>query len=269
MFHKNGLSVLLKSLLALSAAAFTGCAQKPVPPVFSLYSYQRLAVIPFDNQSRDPDLPGALADEATEEVVNIGALPVIQYSQVAAFLKNSGATGASLLTDSDLRKRLGQKFQCDILLMGSADGYNEFLKDTAPEEVVVNSQTGESKWGFHTNRKVVVNGSLKLVDVASGSLLWSSKNQGYSWYNTWNPLSIPGNPGVPPMLKPFADLANLVSHRVIHEGDDEPPVIDENDPNVLIYPKSQYFSELRQKAVYQTTYSMVDDFRGHCNWVPR
>jgi hypothetical protein len=70
-------------------------------------------------------------------------------------------------------------------------------------------------------------------------------------------------------LQQFADLANLVKHRVTHENDDEPMVIDQNDPNQLIYPKSQYFSELRQKALFQTTNYMVDDFRGRGNWTPQ
>jgi TolB-like protein len=264
--------LLFKILLGFSTAfLLNGCASEKLvatPPVFSLYGYQRLAVVPFDNHTQDSALAGAVADEMTGEVVNVNALPVIQAGQVAAFLKSNHASASDLLTNDKLRKKLGQKFQCDVLLMGSADGYNEFLKDKAPERVV-DDQTGEGKWGFYTNRKVVVNASAKLVDVNTGSLLWTEKNQGYSWYNTWNPLPIPGAIQVPDQLAQFVNLADLVKKRITHEGDNEPATIDQNDPNVLIYPKSQYFAELRQKAVFQTVNGIVEDFRPHGGWMPQ
>lgn len=270
MFRFSRRSLFFKTVLGLSSVFIVnGCAEKPAPPVFSLYGYQRMAVVPFDNQTQDPALPGAVADEMTNEIVQINALPVIQASQVANFLNEQGASPADLLTNDNLRKSLGRKFQCDVLLMGSADGYQESLKDRQPQRIVVNDQTGEAKWGFYTDRKVTINASAKLVDVASGSLLWSQKNSGWSWYNTWNPLPIPGSVAVPDQINQFVDLADLVKHRVTHENDDEPESIDQNDPNVLIYPKSQYFTELRQKAVFQTVNGVVEDFRPHGGWTPQ
>lgn len=263
MSRLNRLPVLSKVLLGFSVGLlFTGCAEKPVPPVFSLYGYQRLAVVPFDNQTQDPALAGAVANEMTEEVVNIGALPLIQSSQVAVFLKEQGASPEDLLTNDRLRKSVGKKFQCDILLMGSADGYDEFLKDTAPQ------QSGDQS-GFYTNRKVIVNASAKLVDVTSGSLLWSDKNKGWSWYNTWNPLPVPIDEQIMAHLGMVGALASLVKNRVLNEGEVEPPSCGENPSPSLIYPKSHYFNELRQKAIYQTINGIVDDFRGHCGWTPQ
>lgn len=246
--------------------AFGGCAQKPCPPVFSLYGYQRLAVIPFDNQTRDPKLAADVAEEMTNEVVQVNAVPVIQASQVAAFLRASDASPSDLLTNDPLRKGLGRKFQCDILLMGSADAYVENLKDTSPQRAVVDD---EDKWGFYTYRKATVNASAKLVDVASGSLLWSNKNRGYSWRNTFNPLPMPADQMLPAPLQGLANLVNLVRYRVLGEGDDEPVTIDQNDPNVLVYPKSRCFTELREKAIDATVSGMVCDFQGRYGWTPQ
>ena len=259
----------IAALVLMAGLGLNGCAEKPAPPTFSLYGYQRMAVVPFDNQSQDSALGGAVADEMTNEIVGINAVPVIQASQVAAFLRAQGASPADLLTNDSLRKSVGRKFQCDVLLMGSADGYLESLRDRSPERVVVNATTGEAKWGFYTDRKVTVNAHASLVDVQSGSLLWSQKNQGYSWYNTWNDLPIPGTVQLPDQLKGIFDLTTIARHRVMNEGDYEPDYLDQNNPNILLYPKSRYFTNLRQSAIVQTIGGMVADFRPHGGWTPQ
>jgi hypothetical protein len=270
MLSQNRLLVWFKPLAALAfVLILAGCTEKPAPPTFSLYGYQRMAVVPFDNQTQDTALSGSVADEMTNEIVQINAVPIIQASQVAAFLNEQGASPDDLLTNDKLRKSLGKRFQCDILLMGSADGYVEFLKDEAPQRMVVNDKTGEAKWGFYTDRRVMVNASAKLLDVSTGSLLWSHKNQGSSWYNTWNDLPmIPGSLQLPDQVKSLIDVSSLARHRLYHEGDQEPDFIDQNNPGGLIYTKSQYFSQLRQNALVQTIRGMVADFHPHGGWTP-
>jgi len=251
--------------MALALAAvylFSGCAAKPVPPAFSLYGYQRLAVIPFDNNTQDPALAVALQDEMTSEIVSLNAVPVIEAQQVAAYLKTIPAKASDVPTDQGLRQRIAQHFKCDILLIGSAEGYNEFLKDEAP----VRADNG---WGFYTDRKVVVTNNAKLMDPASGSLLWfRNKNWGSSWHNTWNPLPVPETVMLPGLLGQFVDMVNLVKYRLDHKVDVEPVAMDENTDGDLIYPQSRAFTGLRQRAIVACAGSMVDDFQGHCGWVP-
>ena len=260
----QGFPVLLKTVLTLTLVIlFGGCAPKPVPPVFGLYGYQRLAVIPFENNTQDPALAGALQDELTSEVVNLGALPVIDAVQVAVFLKSIRAEASDAPTDAELRQHIAQHFKCDLLLVGSAEGYNEFLKDEAP----IRADNGQ--WGFTTDRKVVVTNNARLMDPASGGILWSrNKNWGASWHNTWNPLPVPDTVILPGLLGQFVDLVNLVKYRLDNKVDVEPPSIDENPSGVLIYPRSRAFAGLRQKAIVAAVNSLVDDYQGHCGWTP-
>ncbi len=255
--------ILLKTILVLTVVfLFNGCAEKPQPPLFSLYGFQRLAVIPFSNNTQDPALAVSLQDEMTSEIVNLNAVPVIEAGQVAAYLKSLSAKASDVMTDSGLRQNIARHFKCDILLVGSAEGYNEFLKDEAPRR-------SDSGWGFYTDRKVVVTNNAKLMDPASGSLLWfRNKNWGASWHNTWNPLPVPESVILPGQLGQFIDLANLVANRLDHKVDVEPPAMDENDGGALIYPRSSAFARLRQKAIVAAVDSMVDDFQGHYNWTP-
>ena len=275
-----------KTVLALSAAVvLSGCAAKPIPPAFSLYGYQRLAVVPFDDQTRDPALAGAVSDEITDEILALGAVPVIDAKQVAAYLRSVGAQASSVQTDPDLRNRVAKKFNCDILLLGSAAGYTEVLKDTAPQRVT--DSTGISKWGFYTYRKVIVEANARLMDPGTGSLVWSDKNKGWSWCNTWNPLPIPQDVAAENEVNRFLNLAtavggsiagpavgqalgvaNLVRYRLNHDTDQEPVVADENNQDVLVYPKSAAIADLRQKAIQQTMNGITEDFRGHCGWTP-
>ncbi|HJT24321.1 MAG TPA: hypothetical protein VJ873_07070 [bacterium] len=284
---KNAVPVFLKSFsLALGVVLLCGCAAKPIPPAFSLYGYQRLAVIPFENQTRDPALAKAVEGEMTDEILGLGAVPVIDAKQVAAYLKSVGADASSVETDANLRNRLAQKFHCDLLLMGSAGSYAEILKDTNPQKVTDDS-TGISKWGFYTYRKVVVQANARLMDPTSGSLLWSDKNKGWSWLNTWNPLPVPDDIAAQNQVNRFLnlagavgaglgnapvnqalDVANLVRYRANHATDQEPVVVDETNQEVLVYPKSAAFANLRQKAIFQTMNGIVEDFRGHCGWTP-
>ncbi len=257
-----GFPVLLKTALTLAVVfLFSGCAG-PVPPVFSLYGYQRLAIIPFDNNTHDPALAGDLQDEMASEIVNLNAVPVIEAGLVAAYLKSIVAKATDVPTDPGLRQQIAQNFKCDLLLLGTADGYTEFLKDEAP-------QRSDLGWGFYTDRKVVIINSAKLMDPASGGILWfRNKNWGASWHNTWNPLPVPQTVVLPGLLGQFVDLANLVIDRVDHKEDVEPPAVDETYTGSPIYPQSRAFARQRQKAIVATVNSLVDNFQGHYNWTP-
>ncbi len=241
----------------------TGCEGPPraIPPAFNLYGYQRLAVVPFENETRDPALAKSLQDEMTDQVLSLGAVPVVDAGQVGAYLRQMKARPEDLKTNALLRRGVAANFKCDLLLMGTVTGYQETLQDKMPEH-------SGGGWGFYTLRKVHVNGRAQLMDPASGSLLWSQKNGGYSATNTWNPLPIPPGLSLPPEFGAAMGLANLVKNRVLNKGDDEPAVMNEADPTILLYPKSAHFTKLREEAVFQLVNAFVEDFRGHGSWMP-
>jgi TolB-like protein len=258
-------NILAKTTLILAVVClFSGCASKPVPPNFSLYGYQRLAVVPFVNNTQDPALAGDLQDELVSEIANIGALPVIDAAQVSAFLQSIGSKAQDVPTDEGLRQKIADHFKCDLLLVGSAEGYTEFLKDEAP------CRGDGGQWGFTTERKVIVTNNARLMDPASGGILWSrNKNWGSSWHNTWNPLPVPPTIQLPGLLGQFVDLLNLVKYRLDNQTDVEPASsTDLNPSGALIYPQSRAFARLRQKAIVAAVGSLVDDFQGHCGWTP-
>ncbi|HET9870801.1 MAG TPA: hypothetical protein VFR02_09945 [bacterium] len=249
--------------LVLSVGIFTGCgAPRVYPPAFSLYGYQRIVVVPFDDQTQDPALGITLQSEMEDQVLSLNAVPLVDAKQTAAYLKGLKADPASVATDPELMKKIAQKFKADLLLVGAATGYVEILKDEAPQ------QDSSGHWGFNTFRKVSVAGKAQLLDPASGSLVWSGKNQGYSYTNTFNPLPIPAGVRLPAGLDGVLGMANLVKNRVLGKDDREPATLDENDPNVLLYPNSHYFAHLREEATYELVNAMVDDFRGHNGWTP-
>lgn len=262
----TGCALALSALLGLSLWEGCGPPPKPVPPSFNLYGYKGMAVVPFTNQTQDPGLAPALSGEMTTQIAGLNALPIVEADRVQAFLKQRNASVADLANDDALRKDLGAKFRCDLLLMGTATAYTEVLKDEAPTRQT--GENGQGQWGFTTRRKVTASGTYRILDVTTGNLLWSDKNDGYSWKNTWNPLPIPGDITVPGQIGQFINLADLVRHRATHDGDREPLVVNQNDPKVLLYPKSQIFGELRQNAVYENIHGMTDEFRGHNGWVP-
>lgn len=249
--------------ILLSAVLGAGCAPRVCPPAFSLYGYQRVAVIPFDNQTQDPALASDLEAEMVDQVLQLNAVPVIDANLTAAYLRGLGTDPASVPTDPALMKKIADHFKADLLLVGTATGYVEILKDGAPFRA---EDTGQ--WGFKTFRKVSVAAKAQLLDPNSGSLVWSDKNQGYSWTDTFNPLPVPEGPQLPAFLDHFINLANVVANRVLGKGDSEPAVINENDPAQLIYPHSHYFADLRGKATYEVVNAIVDDFRGHNGWTP-
>jgi TolB-like protein len=252
------------ALFFLPILLLGGCgAPRVCPPAFSLYGYQRVAVIPFDNQTQDPGLASYVQSEMVDQVLQLNALPVIDANLTAAYLRDLKADPASVPTDPALMKKIADHFKADLLLMGTATGYVEILKDGAPFRA---EDTGQL--GFKTFRKVSVAARAQLLDPNSGSLVWSDKNQGYSWTDTFNPLSVPDGPQLPAVINNFLNLANVVANRVLGKDDWEPAVINENDPTQLLYPKSHYFANLRQKATYEAVNAIVDDFRGHNGWMP-
>ena len=246
----------------------TNCSPpKPAPPIFSLYGFKRMAVLPFENKTHDPALAKDLQESVTGSIVRINAVPVMDADQISAWLTKIRIHPSKVTSDPALRKKLADEFQCDILLTGSADLFAEYLKDRPPERIVINDSTGEGKWGFYTDRKTVIHGTAKIFDLATGSLIWTKDTEAYSNYNTWNPLPLPGRLKVPDQLREFIDLAVLVRHR-INGGDNEPLSAEGNPSGGLLYTRSGNFGELRRNALGEAVNYLSSDFWPRYGWTP-
>jgi hypothetical protein len=259
----------LGPVLALAAVfLFAGCGSKPRPPVFSLHDFQRLVVVPFENGSVDDGLPPDLEDQMAALVANLRAVPVIQASQAAAHLKTLGASAADVALDDALRGKLAKKFNADLIMAGSADAYEETLKDGEPTRKVLDPETGKAEWGYMSYRRVEVRVTARLLDPATGSLLWSGNARGYSYDNKWNVLPIPGHIKLPP-VEGLENLIRLVKRkaRELDEDDGRRPGA-RPDRVRLLYKRSAFFADLREKAVFQAVNYMVNDFRGRGGWYP-
>jgi len=221
-----------------------------------------VAVIPFDNQTQDPALGAAVQSEMVDQISQLNAVPLVDVAQTGAYLKSLRADPASVAANPDLMREIAQHFKADLILVGSSTGYLEILKDQAPQ------RSDDGRWGFNTFRKVSVAARAQLLDPSSGSLVWSQKNQGYSYTNTFNPLPIPPGLQLPDQVNGLLDLANLVKNRVLQKDDREPASFDENSSGQLLYRQSHYFAKLREDATYEVVNAIVDDFRGHNGWVP-
>lgn len=244
---------LLGSVLLFS---FSGCAQKPRPPAFSLYGYKGIAFLPFANKTHDPELAPAVTDTLAGAVANLGAVPVVEGTQVSAFLGQDAPAGAS---DANLRAKVSGRFKSDILMSGEVDDFEEILRDNEPERRV--DKAGNGEWGYNTYRKSQVHFTIKILDAATGNLLWSQGAQGYSYKNVWTPLPIPGDITIPGDLEMIFKTAKRKIER------------DERDstagsPPPLRYKGSKAFANLRQQAIQEAVGAITADFRGQGGWTP-
>jgi len=247
--------------LALTSSA-VACKVTPRPPVFSLYGFQRLAMAPFDNPTADYQLSTDLQAELTQQILRLGACPVLESAQVAALLAKSGSDGNALAANPDLQKQVGSRLKCDILMTGATDTYQEYQEMGAPRRNILNSKTGEAQWGFSINRRVTVAVSAKLYDPSTGSVFWTQRATGNAYASKWNVLPIPGDVTAPPSYV-LQNAVKLVMREVNRTFND-----DGTRGTRLRYMDSSEYADLRRQAIANAVWYLTGDFKGHGGWTP-
>jgi TolB-like protein len=252
-------STTVKTIFAVGLVLGVGaCKVKPRPPVFSLYGFQRLAMAPFENLSTDPQMARDLQNGITQQILRLGACPVVESDLVAKYLN-----GGSPADDPNLLKKCAAQFKSDIVMTGTVESYQEFQEMGEPKRVVNNTKTGAAEWGFYVNRKVEVAVTAKLLDPATGSTYWTQRATGNSYFNKWTPLPIPGDV-VTPQSYVLQNAMKLVMREVNKTFNDR----DERRGTRLRYMDNATFSDLRQRAVANAAGYLTSDFRGHGAWTP-
>ena len=120
---------------------------------FAQFAPQRIAVLPMDNLSLEPDNEKALYQEVYLRLTEKGYIK-ISVEKVQSVMKELGVQTAGQLAGIS-PKRLGQELNCDAVLMGRID------------------QSGTVHMGVYD--ALVVSCSLKLIHCDTGKNLWSTE----------------------------------------------------------------------------------------------
>lgn len=189
---------LRKPFLALALLAVAGCASTPEPPAYSLYNHEALAVLPFENLTQDPGLAQELQDAFLARLVQLSAVPVIEGAPVATLMAGEGADPASLQQDAAARSAIARQLDSDVVLVGSVTSYSEGLSEGSPRRVKVGFSSDRHQWGYYRSRTVQVMASIRLIDTASGRILWVKNAEGSSGRRHWVELPYDGDEESPP-----------------------------------------------------------------------
>ncbi len=144
---------------------------------FDQFTPQRIAVLPMDNLSLEPDIENALYQEVYLRLTEKGYIK-ISVEKVESVMKKLGIQTAGQLAGIS-SKRLGRELNCDAVLMGRID------------------QSGTVHMGVYD--ALVVSCSLKLIHCDTGKSLWSTE-QWRAAHRQWQ-----------------ADPINLLFNFVAHE----------------------------------------------------
>ncbi len=189
----------MKRKLIILGLAFSclGCgAFKPRPPAFSLYERQRLVVLPFANLTQDPALAKTVQDDVIGELVRLQACPIAAQDDVSAQIQKLGMETQEA-PDSAVRKLLAERFRCDTIMVGTVNGYSESVKEEQPRRI--KQRDGSFRWGYADVSTVNIEATVKIMDAASGNILWVRKANGNGATQRWVDLPWPGeNEGAPP-----------------------------------------------------------------------
>ncbi|WP_297058922.1 GNA1162 family protein [Thermosulfurimonas sp.] len=122
---------------------------------------KRVAVLKFENHTRNKQAADRMRDIVTMEALALGVFDVVDRTVVDEVLSEEGVEEGMGLDKATIR-RLGKRLGVQALLVGSVDAYEE------------------EREGSYTYPVVSV--SLRLIDVASGEIIWKAggTETGYS-----------------------------------------------------------------------------------------
>ncbi|MBX6422062.1 GNA1162 family protein [Thermosulfurimonas sp. F29] len=122
---------------------------------------KKVAVLKFENHTREKEVAERMRDIVTMEALALGLFDVVDRTVVDEVLAEEGVEGGMGL-DRDTVRRLGKRLGVQALLVGSVNAYET---------------EREGSYSYP-----VVSLSLRLLDVASGEIIWKAggTETGYS-----------------------------------------------------------------------------------------
>jgi len=167
MYRKVSLATALVILMALPC----GCGVKTQTKSFlredvELGYVQRVAVLPFENNSDDQHVAARVRDLTITQGLAMGLFDMVDKGLIDSVLGEEAIDPGSAL-DAPTVKRLGQRLNVQALLLGAVD------------------QAGEGRRGNFSFPEIAL--TLRLVDVNTGILLWQTSGYG-NGYSIWGRL---------------------------------------------------------------------------------
>jgi len=153
-------SHLLTSLLLLFT--IQGCASKASTEFFlreqvDLGYIKRIAILQFENNSKDTYTPSRARDLAITQVLSQRIFDVVDKGQVDNALREEAIEPGHALDELTI-KRLGQRLNVQAFLLGTVD------------------HTGEQRMGASTFTELSL--TLRLIDSKTALLLWQASGYG-------------------------------------------------------------------------------------------
>lgn len=145
--------------LCLTALLVSGCGSKSTMESFlrdevDLTHVTRVAVVPFENNSKEPFAPERVRGMAITEILSQGLFDVVDKGLVDSAFRDEAVDLTKGPMDGGAMKRLGQRLNVQAFLLGSID------------------QAGDVQRG--PNSYPVLSMTLRLVDINTGMIFWQA-----------------------------------------------------------------------------------------------
>lgn len=155
---KNLITVLL-SLVLISLPACAASSKRSVyhDPNFDLGSVRTVAVMPFENLTKDNQAANRVRDVFMNMLLSTGAIYVLPAGEVARGITRAGIEKATVPSAEEITK-LGGIVKADAVITGVLREYGEVRSGTTSSNVIslslqmIEAQTGRVVWTASSTR---------------------------------------------------------------------------------------------------------------------
>ncbi len=232
-----------------------GCAVKPKPPVFNLYPRAGLAVLPAVNDTKDRALGAAVRDQLVTALRALGPVPVSDPVAVLTAATSGPVPAATPWTDAALRQRVAAATGSDLLLVVTVTAFKEEFDSETPRRIRSDFAYSTFRWGWADTATTRVDATARIVNVATGKVLWTRKSSAELSRSRWTDLAWPGDE---------ADAPKTGWDSLKRNARPSP----EPDASGLRWKSEPLAADAREAAILEVVHGLLPDFRGRDGWQP-
>ncbi len=154
-------------LFGLCGILFSGCVTDRtffLDENIEINLLQRIAVLPFANNTQTKFVESRLRDVITTEILSRGIFDIVADGDIRRFLKDE-VSGNPQAVDSKVARKMGRELEVEAFMTGAVDIYDE------------------NRNGSYTYPVVAV--TLRLLDVRNHKIIWQA-SASESGYGTWS-----------------------------------------------------------------------------------